>query len=441
MNNDNGRKVADDLSATATKTKRLSTQKRRNGLMAAVRGSKTKDVFQFANEAYFARVQGQKAPKRVKDPKTGKIKTERTGGRKSSARYIIGELIRAAEEYMHGIPSPMAPNHLWGIEPDQLMDWYEEMRKKAVKGVEEYTSCKGKRCFRPQRESAVIMIGAVFSFPGLPDDSNPQFVQWQSGTLEWITRKYGDKLISVISHDDENYGHIHAIAADDGKPVKHLTCGNREAWAAEAAGATGNAITDAYKAGCTAWQDDYFKAVCEPLGMKRKGSKKQYHKPLNEARTAAFETKEQELLDDADAVLRMKKLQEDEQITLELAEAELNKIRIEGKKSIDAANAAHRQADFELQRRDIRLTAKEEDAHAEAKRLIAAAMAQAAAIISNAEKASSEFLAASREQSGSKQLARALEAALNTLDGEQRFLATSAAQKAFRGVVQPSKKM
>ena len=444
MASGNEKKVADESSANATKAKKIATYKKRNGLMAAIRGSKTKDEFQFANEAYFSLVQGQKKPERIKDPKTGKISTQRTGGRKSSARYVVMELIRAALEFTNGIAAPMSPKHLYGVEPDHMVDWYDAMRKKAKKGLEEYYSCKGKKCFRKQRDSTVVMIGAVFSYPGLSDEDDDRFVQWRKETLEFIKKHYGAALVTVILHEDENFAHIHAIAALDGKPIKFLTIGNKEAWAAQAAGATGKAITAAYKAGCVKWQDDYFQAVCEPLGLQRKGQEKKHHKPLNEARNIALDHKEQELLEDADAVIKIKKRQEDDQISLELAESELRKMSTHAAlefKAVEAAKTAIQQADFDLQRRDIRMQSKEQQAHHDADRLISAAREKAAAIVADAEKASSEFLAASRASSGSKQLARALEAALGTLDGEQRFLAASAAQKAYRSVIQPSQKI
>ncbi|MBC7907245.1 MAG: hypothetical protein H7Y60_10930 [Rhodospirillaceae bacterium] len=109
-----------------------------------------------------------------------------------------------------------------------------------------------------------------------------EVADWQARTLAWLQAEWGDRLVSVVRHDDEKHPHLHAflMATDDpelrAKPL-HPGWAAKSA-AVEAAKATGqdgkaaNAAGDvAYKTALRAMQDRYHEAVGVACGLTRRG--------------------------------------------------------------------------------------------------------------------------------------------------------------------------
>lgn len=108
---------------------------------------------------------------------------------------------------------------------------------------------------------------------------------WIQLNIRWLKQMFGERLVSVIEHTDEKHPHIHAFILPIGDPA----CSARElnpAWLikeevealaksnkhpAKDAVKMGNA---AYRARAREIQDDYYKAVGEPVGLTRTGPKR-----------------------------------------------------------------------------------------------------------------------------------------------------------------------
>lgn len=221
-------------------------------------------------------------------------------GMTQTIRDIVGELIREPGHCQHLFDMGLKPHPptkaLCGVEPDKMLDWYEEheaLRKQAAQvykddPVNQYL-LNGKLTSRALSSQTPSVIGAVFSFKGPPDDSNSQYVEWRERTMAWVKEQYGVKnVVTIVEHTDEGEwlntfgedgklasrtvrrkGHLHAIIAKpDATPIADLLTGKAAKAAARAADPQ-DAGNDAYKAGYNQFQNQYWEAVGKHVGQKR----------------------------------------------------------------------------------------------------------------------------------------------------------------------------
>jgi hypothetical protein len=115
-------------------------------------------------------------------------------------------------------------------------------------------------------------MGLVASYPGRADDTDPGYTAWRERVVRWVRELFGDdRILGIVEHRDESYGHIHALAHDHGRTVKTLHPGHASALRATRAGASTKAAGDAYKAGMRRLQDHFHERVGEPSGLTRLG--------------------------------------------------------------------------------------------------------------------------------------------------------------------------
>lgn len=207
-------------------------------------GSNSRDKFQFLREEGFAWDKAKKSSWNMQN--------------------VIAEAIRKPGNCPH-VEQPPVPICHFGLPPEELMDFAEELREKS-KSVTFQTL----RGARKQRKDTPILIGIVASIPIPPSERNSSIAQeWIAATLRWLRERFGDvHLASVIEHTDEGYIHLHAFVHNDGASVKPLMAGHSAASAAKASGKKGKEITEAFKRGLREMLDSY-NEVCRPLGMLR----------------------------------------------------------------------------------------------------------------------------------------------------------------------------
>lgn len=105
--------------------------------------------------------------------------------------------------------------------------------------------------------------------------------EWEKRTVGWLRSQYGDRLVSVIRHEDEGYFHVHAyIVPDDpamraaalhpGQSAKAdvMAAGPADDEDSKAHNRRGDA---AYRTAMRKWQDAYHEAVAIPSGLTRLG--------------------------------------------------------------------------------------------------------------------------------------------------------------------------
>ena len=121
--------------------------------------------FQFMHAEVFAVGAGQARPAK----KGGKV--VRTNERKLSAAQVVGEAARLAGCAPH-VSEPVTPRTLYGLGADELEQWCADLVGTAGQQVDE----KG----RKQRKDTAILMGVVASYPGPPDEGDPNYVRWKA---------------------------------------------------------------------------------------------------------------------------------------------------------------------------------------------------------------------------------------------------------------------
>lgn len=217
--------------------------------------------FQFIREECYAKVRSQGAP-------TGKKGNARRQRGKISAREAIAEACRLPNASPH-VAEPLLPRCLAGLQADELPIWLEQLEDCA-----RAVMVKSSRGMRRQRSDTPILIGTVASYPAKANDNDPLYVQWREKTLAFLTARYGTKLISVLEHTDEPYGHVHAFVSDAGRTVKPFHAGHAASLLAAGSGAPKKAQSEAYKGGVRKLQDDFFLQVGSQTGLARIGPRK-----------------------------------------------------------------------------------------------------------------------------------------------------------------------
>jgi hypothetical protein len=154
---------------------------------------------------------------------------------------------------------------------------------------------------RHLRCDGVLLVAGVVSYPMprafVQDDPVEQDIygHWQQLTLEWLQAGFGEYLVSVVEHADEEYLHIHLYSVPKLLPDGQLDLpkfhpGRAMKAAAAEAGASKKDQEAAYRAGMSRWQDDYHYAVSRLFGHARFGAKR--------TRVSRLERKMQKAMED-----------------------------------------------------------------------------------------------------------------------------------------------
>ena len=162
---------------------------------------------------------------------------------------------------------PVTPRTLYGLGADELEQWCADLVATAGQQVDE----KG----RKQRKDTAIIMGVVASYPGPPDEGDPNYVRWKALNVAYFCEKFGPNVVSIVEHLDEKHGHLHVLVSAGGRSVKPLHPGYAASVPLRQAGATQAAQSDAYKAAARAWQDEYQEKVAAACGLARLGPGRQ----------------------------------------------------------------------------------------------------------------------------------------------------------------------
>ena len=205
-----------------------------------------------------------------------------------SVQQILDEAAREPEFSVH-VESPMPPKIIYGHTPKQVREKHDEI---IAAGYVEATLKDGTVARRGIRKDRHTLLTAVASYPLLTaqvaDDAaaREEYERWVELNVRWLKETFGDQLVSVIEHVDEEHPHIHAFIL----PVGDASCSARHlnpAWQvkeeAEAlARESGKPAKEAVKLGNLAYrargrelQDQYFAEVGLPAGLTRLGPKRE----------------------------------------------------------------------------------------------------------------------------------------------------------------------
>lgn len=166
---------------------------------------------------------------------------------------IIGEALRD-DGHCPQVAVPEAPRYLLGSEASTRAI-LERVKENAAK----YRDKMG----RKMRADAPVLLAGVASFPRDIEQKDPElYKKWESLTVEFLKKEYGDNLRSIVMHNDEAKPHLHFyVYSDTQVNAKELHYGHKK--------------RAGYIDGAKAFQDSYFEKVAIHCGMARIGPKKQ----------------------------------------------------------------------------------------------------------------------------------------------------------------------
>lgn len=200
-------------------------------------------------------------------------------GKGRSTSFVFNEARRDPSASVH-VPNPLRPIVVFGVGVDEVERLHDTVADAAT------TTPKGGKPRRIQKTQHTLMT-VVASHPHTMEEvrADPrkrrEAEEWEQRTVAWLRSQYGDKLVSVVRHEDEGHFHIHAyILPDD--PAMRASAIHPGQCAKAAVMATGpvdgedtkalNKRGDAaYRSAMRAWQDAYHETVAIPCGLTRLG--------------------------------------------------------------------------------------------------------------------------------------------------------------------------
>lgn len=193
--------------------------------------------------------------------------------------FVFGEVQRRDGCCEH-VEQPGEPVVVWGVPAAEVEAWHDCQADES-----RLVDSNGKA--RKLRQDQHTLLTVIASHPATPaqvrDDpaAAVAVAKWQQLTIEWLHAEHGDRLRSVIRHDDEGHVHLHAYVLPDDPAMKarllHPGVQAKEVAVAHAiAGGDDTKVANkkgdlAYRQSMRTWQDSYWEKVGLPCGLARLG--------------------------------------------------------------------------------------------------------------------------------------------------------------------------
>ena len=190
-----------------------------------------------------------------KGPKEGQTEIKKTETR--SLKEIMEEQARIEEACPH-VEDPRRPGLLYGVPPMEVLPLAEEWADQA----------KDARGYKMKKDGNVALVG-VASLPREMEDDFPEFAE---ATLKFLKAKYGDRLKSVVVHDDEPHPHLHfTVIPRPGERFDDIHEGLKAKNEAKKNKQKGKAQNLAYIGAMRELQDNFYNKVGIKTGLTRLG--------------------------------------------------------------------------------------------------------------------------------------------------------------------------
>lgn len=177
-----------------------------------------------------------------------------------SIRDVAAEAERKREHCMH-VEKPQEPIRVFGCSPSEAV-------KQAEAWGEQAKDAKGRKL----RSDAPVLLAGVLSYPR----QGGEWPKFKERAVAWLKSEYGDNLVSVIEHQDEQHPHIHFYAVPKfEQSFNSIHQGRAAAAEAKRKGETKAAQQYAHNNAMRYWQDRLFQAVGREFGLARLGPKRQ----------------------------------------------------------------------------------------------------------------------------------------------------------------------
>lgn len=123
---------------------------------------------------------------------------------------------------------------------------------------------------RKLRVDGLCMLAGVVSVPD--EMTQPKWEEYKAAVLDWLKRKYGQRLKAVVEHTDEAHRHCHFFAVPlAGERFDDLHAGRKVFAQMKAAEASREAQEHAYKNAMREFQRSFHVGVSASFGLAKKG--------------------------------------------------------------------------------------------------------------------------------------------------------------------------
>jgi hypothetical protein len=189
-----------------------------------------------------------------------------------NTRFVFDEVTRRDPEACRHVENPTPPTLVYGMSVEDLEALHDKM-------CEETKTTNAKGQTRAIRKDQHTLMTVVLSYPGQPEPGIASYDEWKRRSVDWLKKKYGDDLKTVVEHTDEANPHLHAYILPGNARAKDMNPGYvakraAEAEAKEAGKDAKAAVKDgnrAYRSAMREWQDSFFEEVGRPCGLTRIG--------------------------------------------------------------------------------------------------------------------------------------------------------------------------
>jgi Plasmid recombination enzyme len=227
--------------------------------------------YQFIHVEAYAR-EGSSQTKTIVKKNGDKVATTK---KKWSARDIFSEQWRLEGDCNH-VQDPRKPGLLYGVPPMEILPIIDEW-------AEQTQDAQGRKL---RKDGHCVLVGVV-SLPRAMEDQFPEFAE---STLDWLKEKYGDRLKSVVVHNDESHPHLHfSVVPNIGEKFDNIHDGFKARNEAKKNNKKAGDQNLAFIEAMRAYQDDFSKKVAMSHGLTRIGpgrrrlTRSQWHKEKQQA--------------------------------------------------------------------------------------------------------------------------------------------------------------
>ena len=205
-------------------------------------------------------------------------------GRKTSIAGVINEAVRVEGFTEHIIADgyiPAAPTYLYSQNDKSL----EEHHAEFIEQVETEKDSLGRKI----KSDKNILLAGVVSYPkprmanNWDADDQQNYIMFKSQSIEFMKKQWGDNLLCVLEHTDEEYPHLHFYVVNKSKvantPEMHPGFAENIRLENEAK-AVNKPVNkkeqvSAFKEAMRKFQDNFYQTVSVYCGLDRLGPKVQ----------------------------------------------------------------------------------------------------------------------------------------------------------------------
>ena len=179
------------------------------------------------------------------------------GGKKKSIRQITNEVERVPGNTPH-IEKPEPPKLIYGCAPGELEQLAEDW-------ASESKDAQGRKI----RKDGLILLAGVAS---LSREDEQNFDDFAQATLVFLLEKYGDRLKSVVVHNDEAHPHLHFyVLPKVGEKFEDIHPGFKASKTAKTECRLKGEQNQEYKQAMRVFQDEFSQKVAMSFGLTRRG--------------------------------------------------------------------------------------------------------------------------------------------------------------------------